>query len=379
MKIAHYLMNVRLRDGGVVRAVLDMCALLASGGDQVSLMCCGEAEIPDAWRSPTGAVPKIVNLGTPGPAGLLSRAALSRASEVIGDADAIHLHGMWELSNYQAAAVCRRVGKPYIYSPHGMLDDWAMGIRPFKKQIVLRAVGRRVLERARYVHFAAAGEFEDSRKRIGAGQGKVVPLVFDWSSFERLPGPDLARRRWPQIADGRPVILFLSRVVPNKGADLVVDAASKVVRDGIDARVVIAGDGDEAALASLRQQVESLGLGDRVSFTGHVSGDTKLSLFQASSVFVLPTIHENFGFATIEALACGCPAVTTTGNMLRAELAASGGAAVVEREAAPIAKAITGVLGDPRVRAEMAAAGREWVRRFLEPEAILCQYRALYG
>lgn len=320
-----------------------------------------------------------MNLGPSGRAGLLPRAALARASEAIAAVDAVHLHGMWELSNYQVAAACRRAGKPYIYSPHGMLDDWAMGIRPLKKKIVLGTVGRRVLERARFVHFAAAGELEDSRKRIGRGEGKVVPLVFDWSSFERLPGPDLARRTWPEIADGRPVILFLSRVVPNKGADLVVEAASWVVRDGTDARVVIAGDGEVPAIEQIRRQADALGLRERITFTGHVSGEAKLSLFQASSVFVLPTIHENFGFATIEALACGCPAVTTTGNMLRAELAASGGVRVVPREVGRIATAIGEVLADRRNRTEMGSNGRGWVRRFLEPGAILGQYRALYG
>jgi glycosyltransferase involved in cell wall biosynthesis len=151
------------------------------------------------------------------------------------------------------------------------------------------------------------------------------------------------------------------------------------LRDGTDARVVIAGDGDATGLEALRRQADALGLRERITFTGHVNGEAKLSLFQASSVFVLPTIHENFGFATIEALACGCPAVTTTGNMLRAELAASGGVRVVSREVCPIAGATLGVLSDTRARMQMGSNGRAWVRRFLEPGTILRQYRALYG
>jgi glycosyltransferase involved in cell wall biosynthesis len=379
VKIAHFLMNVRLRDGGVVRAVLDLCALLAAGGDDVTLMCCGEAEIPGSWRTAGPGVPRVENLGEPGRGGLLGGAALGRAAAVLEGSDAVHLHGMWELSNYQIARACRRAGKPYIYSPHGMLDDWAMGVRSGKKRLVLALAGRRVLERARYVHFAAAGEMEDSRKRIGRAEPRVVPLVFDASAFARLPGPKPAQRTWPEIADGRPVIFFLSRLVPNKGADLAIEAAADVIRGGIDARVVVAGDGGPAEVAGLKGKAASAGVADWVTFTGHVGGELKLSLFQAATVFVLPTIHENFGFATIEALACGCPAVTTTGNMLRGELASGGGAMIVTREVRAIADGLRAILQDPARRAAMSAAGRRWVGEFLDPDAILARYRALYS
>ena len=167
MRIVHYLMNVRLRDGGVARAVLDLCSMLAAAGEEVTLLCAEDDDAPEAWRAGGPGFPTAVRIGASGAGGLLPASARRAAAACIARADIVHLHGMWELSNYQIARLCRRAGTPYIYSPHGMLDDWAMGVRTPKKRLVLSLAGTRVLERAKYVHFASAGEMEDSRRRIG--------------------------------------------------------------------------------------------------------------------------------------------------------------------------------------------------------------------
>ena len=108
----------------------------------------------------------------------------------------MHLHGMWELSNYQVASICRRAGVPYVYSPHGMLDDWAMGLGGGKKRLVLALAGRRALAGARRVHFAARGEMEQSSARLPRANGAVVPLVFDLAPYRSLPEPGAARGRF---------------------------------------------------------------------------------------------------------------------------------------------------------------------------------------
>ena len=94
-----------------------------------------------------------------------------------------------------------------------------------------------------------------------------------------------------------PVVLFLSRLVENKGPGLVIDAAGLLRSRGTPLRLVIAGDGKPGYVAALRRRAAQAGVSDGTTFTGHVNGAAKVSLYQASSVFVLPTIHENFGFS----------------------------------------------------------------------------------
>jgi glycosyltransferase involved in cell wall biosynthesis len=365
---------VRLRDGGVVRAVLDLCTLLSAAGHEVTLLCSGEPEVPAEWSSDGGAAPRVEKLEDPGLGGLLSRRALARASELLSGVDCAHLHGMWELSNHQLASLCRRIDRPYIYSPHGMLDDWSMSLRPLKKRVVLALGARRSLEGAACVHFAAQGEMEQSSSRF-RGRSMVVPLVFDLAPFTSLPGPDLAREKWPELKTERPVLVFLSRVVANKGPDILIDAAAEL-RDH-HPLVVIAGGGDDRYVAELRQRANAAAV--EAIFTGHVDGALKLSLLQNATVFVLPTIHENFGFATLEALACGVPAVTTPGNLLRNELQASGGVLIAERTARSVRDALAKCLSTPRRQCARSSASRDWMFRRFQPSEVVAAYNRLYG
>ena len=369
----HYLQNVRLRDGGVVRAVLDLCTLLASAGHEVTLLCCGEPETPSGWSADTPRSPKVVSLGPPGAAGLLPGRVLAAATPELQKADVVHLHGMWELSNHQLAAACRRLGRPYIFSPHGMLDDWSMSLRPLKKRAVLTLAARRTLERAACVHFAAQGEMEQASKRF-RGRCCVLPLVFDRSAFETLPGPGPARTKWTQLAENRPVLLFLSRVVANKGPDIVLRAAARVAQHR--PLVVVAGGGEERYLAEMRDLARRAGV--EALFTSHVDGAAKLSLLQCADLFVLPTVHENFGFATLEALAAGTPAVTTPGNLLRRELQESGGALIAERTESSVADALSELLADPARRRSMGESGRRWALSRFAPERLIDVYLQMY-
>jgi glycosyltransferase involved in cell wall biosynthesis len=378
MKIVHYLARFDLGEGGVVRAVLDLSSLLTQHGHEVVLVSHDDADVPEAWRAGTDGMPTSVRLDRPDKAmGRFGPRSLERFDEILAGADVVHLHTPWDPVNPQLAGVATRRGLPYVLSIHGMLDDWCMAQRGLKKRLYLKLAGRRLLEGAAFVHCTASAEHEQASKWYPRGSGRVIPLVFDTEPYDALPGPDLARAAF-DIEPARPLLLFLSRVHYKKGPDLLVDVVVELHRRGGNARLIMAGTGDEAYVQQIQAQVEAAGLGDHVTLPGLVTGEQKTSLYEAADVFVLPTSQENFGIVFPEALACRTPVVTTRGVDIWPELEASGGGVIVDRTVQAFADAVEVLLGDDARRDAMGDAGRRWVLEELSGDAVVEAYLALY-
>lgn len=379
MKILHYFARFRLEDGGVVRALLDLAGLMTAGGHQVEILTLDPTDIPEEWKQGNASLPKVTEIsGISGPLGRLNAAANACWQEALSNADAVHLHTPWDPANATLAASAREAGIPNIVSIHGMLDDWSMAQRHLKKRLYLMLRGRKFLEHATYVHATASKEHEQASKWYPKGRGIVIPLVFDLSPYHQLPGPELARKQWPELATDLPTILFLSRLHPKKGAETLISAAQQLHDQGLKFRLVLAGSGEDLYVKELAKQVDDAGLTSTTTFTGHVSGDLKLALYEAADVMALPTNQENFGFIFPESLACATPVITTKGVDTWPELEASGGAVIVNRTPEDFAHRIKELLTDRGRALDMGQAGRTWVFDTFANDTILSQYVEMY-
>ncbi|CAG1010778.1 GDP-mannose-dependent alpha-(1-6)-phosphatidylinositol dimannoside mannosyltransferase [Phycisphaerales bacterium] len=380
MRIAHYIPAVRLAEGGVVRAVLDLAAVLAADGNGVSLLTSDDSDAPPAWREAGASRPRLVRLPPPVlPGGLFSPAQQRTVAQALAGHDILHLHAMWTPSNLQLARLARRAGVPYVVSVHGMLDDWSMAQRSLKKRCYLLLAGRRWLRNAAAVHCTAAFELDQAAKYFDRSRAEVIPLVFDLDSYRILPGPAAARTAYGLADDDAPILLFLSRIHPKKGLDVLIRAAGVLARGGVDFRLVVAGSGEsgyEREMADLAAQQK---LGDRCRFVGLVVGPTKVSLYQAADLTVIPTSQENFGFVFIESLACGTPVVTTRGVDIWPELLRSGGATIADAEPRELAEALQSLLRDRAALRQSGEQGRAWVLGSMDPSSIARRFRQCYA
>ena len=378
MKVLHYLPRIVLEEGGVVRAVLDLCTLLGSAGHEVSVLTTDATDAPEDWKS--GQTGRIELIDAPAlRPGFFGRGQLSRIRRIISDVEFVHLHTPWEVANRQLGALSVRAGIPYGLSIHGMLDDWCMAQRGLKKRLYLTLGGRRLLERARWVHCTAEAERDQSRKWTGRSDLVVAPLVFDIEPFAELPGPGPARAAFAQLATDGPKLLFLSRVHEKKGLEILIEAAGILRERGKSPVVLIAGMGDEGYVESLKRLVKARGLEETVHFLGMVVGATKVSLFEACDVFCLPTSQENFGLVLPESMACRTPVITTRGVDIWPELERSGAAMIVDQSAEAFADAVEAILADRDELAAMGERGREWVLKELDGAAIVREYEELYA
>lgn len=379
LRIVHYLNFVHIAEGGVVRAVLDLCATLADRGHEVTLVTLDGKDAPSEWprrgdkraHAASTRLPTVVEIDTRFRFGDELRSNLA-------DAHLLHVHGPWDLYNVWAARIARQLGRPYVLTVHGMLDQWSMAQKPLKKRIYHAVAAKRLLDGAALIHCTAQMELDQAKEWFAGQHGAVVPCLLNFAPFRTLPGKAAAQKRFAFLDAGHLKLLFLSRLHHKKGPAVLIEAAGILKARGLAFTLVMAGPGSSDYIAQLAGRVASLGLERQTHFVGLVTDTDKLSLFQACDLFVLPTSQENFGLVLTESMACATPVLTTRGTAIWREIETGGG---VVRDASPceIADAITELAADRRALALRGRASREWVMRFFDPEQILDGYEALYG
>lgn len=214
--------------------------------------------------------------------------------------DIVHIHGLWTPFIHAAAMMCRSRSVPYVVAPRGMLEPWALQQKKLKKKIAWVVYQKHDLQRASSIHCTSPLEADNVRRLLPCIKVEMIPngtLLPDLS--KRVPYRDRRALR----------LLFLSRIHPKKGVDLLIDVWSKLRPKGWEC--VICGPGDVWYIDSLKKRIARSGLTSEIQIIEAVSGKQKDLLFRSADLFVLPSHSENFGIVVAEALAYELPVVTT--------------------------------------------------------------------
>jgi glycosyltransferase involved in cell wall biosynthesis len=377
LRVLHYIDVLRLEAGGVVRAVLDLTAELARAGAQVTLATGDATDAPPEWREDPTA-PRVVTLDRSLNVLLRPKTAGPELRRLAETHDIVHLHTPWDPFNPAVANAARAARKPYVVSIHGMLDDWCMAGKPVKKNVFLTLFGRQLLQRAAWVHFTASIEAEQSMRHCPAATPLVEPLVVDATPFRNLVGASPAREAFPHAftGDGVPRLLFLGRVHPIKGLPTLLEAIA-LLPAAQRPHLLLAGPAAEGHDVQLQRQAAALGVADRLHFLGMVGGDRKQSLYQAADAFVLPSHHENFGIALVEAMMCGAPVLTSRSVNIWPEVEKLGGI-VADHSPEGFADGLRQLLKDLPAHQQAAAMNRPAVFEWLEPKRLATRYLEAY-
>lgn len=205
--------------------------------------------------------------------------------------------------------------------------------------------------------------------RIGARNVMTVPLGVDLDVFHPNRFSAQMRHRW--AAPDQLLLVHCGRLSVEKRADRSIDALAALRNSGVDARLVIAGEGP------LRGRLERQAARLPVHFTGFIdSRDTVATLLASADVALAPGPHETFGLAALEALACGTPAVVSRTSALREILSHDSGACA-DNDPSAIAGAISAVISRPESQRRMCARRR--AEQFTWPQAATGMLTALSG
>lgn len=377
MHIVHYVSSIRAESGGIYRAVIGLARLMQNRGHTVTLVTAESPHDPPDERRDRGFT-GVCRVGTLLPGiEMLGVTARRRAARAVEQADVLHLHAIWDPAVRQVAHLATHAGRPYIFTTHGMLDDWSIhNHSQMKKRCYLAWFARPLLDAAAMVHFTASAERAQASRYCHPARQTVIPYPLEGDFLRDLPGLALAEKAFKAFRDRTPIVLFLGRVHPKKGVDILIDAAAKLDPD-MRWKVVIAGPGDTDYINGLRQQAHQQGLANRIEFVGMVHGELLRSLIQASAMFVLPTQQENFGIAIFEAMACATPVVISDRVDVRDELV-DAGAVIVRRDSLAFAEAIGRLLADPARARQIGNRGRAWAVHHLDPARLGRVFEQMY-
>jgi glycosyltransferase involved in cell wall biosynthesis len=295
----------------------------------------------------------------------------------VADFDLLHIHALFSYASLPAAFWAHRLNVPYVVRPLGTLNEWGMqNRRPRLKRLSFRMLESRIIRHAALMHYTSDRERIEAESLRVAAPAVVIPnLIPEWNASQcagRL------RARFPQLR-GRPIVLYLSRIDQKKGLDLLLAAFAVARRQVPDAMLVVAGDGPPRLVDRLHADAASLGIAADVLWTGFLAGDDKDAALADADVFVLPSRSENFGIAVAEAMAAGLPVIVSDRVGIHEEIAAASAGLVVRCEPGGLARAMTRLLTDPRLRASLGGAARSLALRKYSSRAVTTRLIGAYN
>ena len=292
MKIVHIVPNINDEASGPSYTVPRLCKSLANLKHKVVLSCIeGNSFSSNVKLQTHSSWPFLKRYG-------ISHEHVKSSIKASNTADIVHNHILWSMVNIAAGWIVPDKKAKLVTSPRGTLSEWALRHHRFRKKLFW-PMQKRLLEKADLIHATSKSEYEDIR-RLGLKQPVIIiPNGIDI--------PDIGQKN---STNNERVILFLSRIHPKKGLELLINAWGSIENKYENWKLNIVGDGEKNYVSSLKNKVKNKNL-NNVIFTGPLYGSEKQAAYQNADLFILPTHSENFGMVVAEALANACPAIVS--------------------------------------------------------------------
>jgi len=296
----------------------------------------------------------------------------SRVMKLVQWADVIHVMDHWTLLNAVVYRAARKADRPYVVCPAGALQLYGRSLA-FKK-LYNRFIGSSIIRNAAACVAIADNEIEQFRQQ-GVGDNRIVliPNGVDPDDF-RGGDPEAFRRKFG-IGDF-PFVLFMGRLNPIKGPDLLLQAFFRIDGHVGDLQLVFAGP-DGGMLAALRTMAREAGVANRVHFIGHISGHDKAGAYSAASLLAIPSRHEAMSIVVLEAGICGTP-VLITDRCGFGEVEQIGGGRVVRATQEELEASLLEMLKAPALLRSMGLKLKDHVTRHYLWKATARKYLDLF-
>ncbi len=226
----------------------------------------------------------------------------------VSDYDIVHLHSFRSYQNNLASKYATEFNIPYVVQPHGSLPRIVQ--KKGLKRLYDIAWGNKILQNAEGIIALTSMEAEQAIM-MGVKESKIhiVANGIDLLQFEDIP-PQGKFRALYNIPSNRHVILYLGRLHPIKGVDLLIRAFAIVSQKRDDCILVVVGP-DDGSLSELKALAEELQLCNKVLFTGPLYDEDKAAVYRDSDIYVLPSHYEAFPMTVLEAWAFKKPVIVT--------------------------------------------------------------------
>ncbi len=378
MRILHTIHSLDNKLGGAVHAGLNVCKHLVAAGQPAEVF---------ATRGPQDELIYLKGAYQKVPCHFVRRKAPTRwynGDDLPGwlraqlpRFDLVELHAVFSFVTIRTAQACRRLGKPYLLRPHGSLDPFDLSKRGSLKRLLGPIFLRPVLAGCAGVMCTSQRE-ADLVETYGATPRKfVVPLPVPLLQCQANAGAEFRAKHG--IPSGAFVVLFLSRIDYKKGLEFLLPALAAARRSHQDLWFVLAGGGERTFEEGIRQKIVGLGLSGITREVGFVSGSEKAAVFQASDLFALPSLNENFGIVIVEAMQTGKPVLISDQVYIHPEIISESAGVLCRPDPNDCTRALMEVLSNRAEARRMGERAANLAQARFSPESATRQLLNVYS
>ena len=273
--------------------------------------------------------------------------------------DIIHIHEIWHYPHYIAYKAAKKAGKPYVITIHGALNPWCLGYKSFKKKIYASLIQKHILKEANVIHAITDEEVKQIKNFVSSNNIVMIPNGINSEDFINLPSRKEMEKLYPELI-GKKVFLFLGRLHPVKGLDLLAKAFGMIARERDDIYLLIVGPDSNGYKIQVEKVLESEGVLNKAIFTGMLNGHEKLAALSRADICIVPSYSEVRSIVALEAMICKLPVIITR-QCNFPEVAEYEAGIVIEPDLKQLTEALNILLSNSKLCKKMGENGRRLV------------------
>jgi glycosyltransferase involved in cell wall biosynthesis len=348
MKILHVTLSMSAKNGGVPIVVEKLTEKMAQQGLSVSILTSSNNEEHIIYPEKV----KLIN----NKESFLSKiwkghsfTFKKTAEKEVLNCDIIHIHGTWHYPQYIAYQLAKKYKKPFILSPLGSLDPWCLNYKSFKKKIFSFLIQNKILKEASFIHALTEKENHNILNFNKNCQTVTIPAGLDIENKERN-------------SFATKTIVFLGRLHPIKGLDILAEAFGIIKEKRKDVQLLIIGSDENNYKKKIEKILKNNNSLDQTIFTGLLTGSDKIKMLCSSDIFVLPSYSETFGLSILEAMSCKLPVIISNQCNIASEVKESCSGIIVNLNKKDLAEAIIELLDNKNLAKEMGENGHKLIQ-----------------
>ncbi|MCB9321710.1 MAG: glycosyltransferase [Lewinellaceae bacterium] len=197
-----------------------------------------------------------------------------------------HGHGLWQMPVHQMSLTAQKRKIPYVISTRGMLEPWSLEQSKWKKFLAMKMYQENDLNKSACIHATSNLEAINIRNLGFKAPIAIIPNGINLNKY--------TINKTPKLNQKIKTILFLSRIHPKKGLEILINAWELIPKQyKIHWQIEIIGDGDKTYIENLTKLIETKDLIGQINFKGPLYGTEKINKYKDADIFVLPTFSEN--------------------------------------------------------------------------------------
>ena len=242
-----------------------------------------------------------------------SRPLRAALRQQIDSFDVVHIHAIWNYATWSAMRQACRARVPYLVAPQGSLEDWALGRSRYPKRLYAALFEKRLFDRAAGMQALTAAEAEQCQAYGIKAPAMILANGVDLQRID-ASGEAADLRAELGLPQDERLLLFLGRLFPKKGLDILAEGFGRLIRTRDDITLLIAGhDAGTGYELEVRAMLAACGAEKKARFLGEIRDDRKFQVLRGVDAFALTSYSEGLPIAVLEAMGTARPVIVTPG------------------------------------------------------------------